>query len=99
MRPAPMCAASSPAAWPDRVNGTELAFCGHEMFNNETMPVTDEQTGKAKRLLTAAALIVTGGIAFALAQWSHGAMELAAWFIVSFCAGGLVSQFQRPRPS
>lgn len=33
--------------------------------------------------------------AFALTRLSAGATELAAWFVVAFCAGGLVSLFQR----
>ncbi len=48
-----------------------------------------------KRFLTCLALAGIAGVSFALAQWSDGVMELAAWFILAFCAGGLVSLSQR----
>ncbi len=60
--------------------------------------MSEDKPGRTRRLLTITALALAGSAAFALAQWSHGAMEMAAWFLVAFCAGGLVSQFQRPRP-
>ena len=69
------------------------------MFNTGTMPMADKNVMKIRRRLFAVALVIVGAAAFALAQRSHGVMEMASWFIVAFCAGGLVSRFQRPRPS
>ncbi len=48
-----------------------------------------------KRFFTCVALAGIAGAAFALTRWSDGVMELIAWFILAFCAGGLVSVLQR----
>ncbi len=85
------------AAW--LASGMKLAFPSLTLFNTGTMPMRREKPGKTRRRLSAAALIATGLVAFALTQWSQGAMEMAAWFVVAFCSGGLLSLFQRPRPS
>lgn len=47
-----------------------------------------------KKFLTCLALASIAGAAFALTHWSNGIMELAAWIILAFCAGGLVSVLQ-----
>ncbi len=47
-----------------------------------------------KKLFLSLALAGIAGASFALTRWSDGIMELAAWIILAFCAGGLVSVLQ-----
>ncbi|PHS28077.1 MAG: hypothetical protein COA84_02170 [Robiginitomaculum sp.] len=47
------------------------------------------------RFLTCVALAGIAGASFALTRWSDGIMELAAWLVLAFCAGGLVSILQK----
>lgn len=52
-----------------------------------------------KKLFTILALASIAGASFALTRWSDGVMELVAWVVLAFCAGGLVSIFQRKSES
>ncbi len=50
-----------------------------------------------RKFFTCLALAGIAGASFALTRWSDGIMELVAWIILAFCAGGLVSIMQRRR--